>query len=275
VIGTYVVTRRITYIAGSIAHCILGGIGAARYLQVTRQWEALDPLYGAVAAAIVAAMIIGVVSLRAKEREDTVIGALWSIGMAVGLIFIAKTPGYSKDLMSYLFGNILMVTPKDIWLIAALDVVVVATGLLFYNQLQSVCFDEEFSRMRGIRVEFYYLLLLGLTALTVVLLISVVGIILVIALITLPAAVAGYFSRTLGQMMVLSAAFCVLFITSGLALQYGPNFPAGATIIIVAGAAYFAVMLIAALLKRLRRRTDSRGAPPDSALQPGGASVHN
>ena len=249
IVGTYVVVRRITYIAGGISHCVLGGIGAALYCQKALGWEAFHPLYGAVAAALIAAAIIGLVSLRAKQREDTVIGALWAIGMATGVLFIAKTPGYSQDLMSYLFGNILMVAQADLWLIAALDLFVVAVGILFYNQFLAVCFDEEFARVRGIRVEFYYLLLLGLTALTVVLLVSVVGIVLVIALLTLPVAVAGFFSRRLWHMMILSAVFTILFTTAGLAISYKPDLPAGATIIVLAGAVYLVVAVLTRLIR--------------------------
>jgi zinc transport system permease protein len=249
IVGTYVVVRRITYIAGGISHCVLGGIGAALYFQRVHGWQWLSPLYGAIAAALAAAMIIGLVSLRAKQREDTVIGALWAIGMAVGVLFIAKTPGYSQDLMSYLFGNILMVSKSDLWLIAALDALVVALGLLFYNQFLAVCFDEEFARVRGMRVEFYYLLLLGLTALTVVLLVTVVGIVLVIALLTLPVAVAGYFARRLWQMMALAAFFSMFFTTAGLAISYHPDLPAGATVIVLAGAAYLLVVVGARIFR--------------------------
>ncbi|MCX5653607.1 MAG: metal ABC transporter permease [Planctomycetota bacterium] len=249
IVGTYVVVRRITYIAGGISHCVLGGIGAALYFQRVHGWTWLSPLYGAIAAALAAAMIIGIVSLRAKQREDTVIGALWAIGMAVGVLFIAKTPGYSQDLMSYLFGNILMVSQQDLWLIAALDALVVALGLVFYNQFLAVCFDEEFARVRGMRVEFFYLLLLGLTALTVVLLVTVVGIVLVIALLTLPVAVAGHFARRLWQMMALAAVFSMLFTTAGLAISYQPDLPAGATVIVLAGAVYLVVVIGARLLR--------------------------
>ena len=250
IVGSYVVARRISYIAGGISHCVLGGIGAACYLRVVYQWSAVRPLHGAVAAALLAALIIGLVSLRAKQREDTVIGALWAIGMAAGVLFIHKTPGYSQDLMSYLFGNILMVSAKDLWLVAGLDALVIAVELLFHNQLQAVCFDEEFARMRGVRVELFYLLLLCITALTVVLLSTVVGVVMVIALLTLPAAVAAHFSKTLRQMMVLATLFSILFTTGGLALSYSPDLPAGATIIIVAGAAYLLVTLGRRLLRR-------------------------
>lgn len=249
IIGSYVVTRRITYIAGGIAHSVLAGMGAARYCESVYRWEWLHPLYGAVVAALIAAIIIGLVSLRARQREDTVISALWAIGMAVGILFILRTPGYNEDLMSYLFGNILMVSSDDLWLIAGLDALVVTVGLLFYNQLLAVCFDEEFARLRGIRVEFYYLLLLCLTALTVVLLVTVVGIVMVIALLTLPAAVAGQFSRRLWQMMALSALFTILFTTAGLAFSYGPNLPAGATTIVLAGGVYLAVLVVPRFFK--------------------------
>jgi zinc transport system permease protein len=249
VVGTYVVTRRITYMAGSIAHSVLGGMGVAYYLSRTHKLEMIQPLHGAVAAALLAAILIGWVSLRAKQREDTVIGAIWAIGMAVGIIFIAKTPGYNADLMSFLFGNILMVSARDIWLIIGLDALVVGAGLLFYNQFLAVCYDEEFARVRGIKVEFYYLFLLCLTALTVVILVTVVGIVMVIALMTLPAAVAGYFSRTLRQTMLLATVFSILFSIGGLGLSYGPNLPSGATIIVLAGASYGIVTIAVNVLR--------------------------
>ena len=242
IIGAYVVTRRITSVAGAIAHSILGGMGIARYCQVICGWEWFHPLLGAVAAALISAFVIALVRLKARQREDTIIGAVWAIGMAIGVLFIFKTPGYGDDLMSYLFGSILMVTPGELWMMACLDILVVAFGLLFYNKFLAVCFDEEFALLRGLRVDFYHILLLCLTALTVVLLVTVVGIILVIALLTLPAAAAAPFSRKLRHMMALSTLFTVLFTTSGLALSYGPDLPPGATTIVIAGAVYIVVV---------------------------------
>lgn len=250
VVGAYVVVRRITYIAGSIAHCVLGGLGAAKYLQIVHGWQWFSPMYGAAATAVLAAIIIGLVTIKAKQREDTVIGALWAIGMAAGVLFIARTPGYQEDVMSYLFGDILLVERHDLWLIAGLDAAVVLLGILFYNKFLAVCFDEEFARLRGVRVEFYYLLLLCLTALTVVLMMKVVGIVMVIALLTLPAAVAGYFARTLWQMMILGILLSMVFTTSGLVLSYRPNLPAGATIIVLAGLAYLLTAGGYALVRR-------------------------
>jgi zinc transport system permease protein len=253
IIGSYVVTRRITYIAGGIAHSVLAGMGAARYYETIYQWQWLHPLYGAVVGAIIAAIIIGLVSLHAKQREDTVISAVWAIGMAIGILFIFKTPGYNQDLMSYLFGNILMISSGDLWLLAFLDLLVVGIGLLFYNKLVAICFDEEFARLRGIHVDFYYILLLCLTALTVVLLVTVVGIVLVIALLTLPSAMAGHFSKRLWQMMAFSTLFTLILTTGGLTLSYGPNLPPGATTIVLAGIAYLAIIIGSRFVK-LRHR---------------------
>ena len=252
IIGTYIVVRRISYIADGIAHSVLGGMGAALYIQKVWHWHGAMPIHGAVLSAIVAAIIIGLVSLWAKQREDTVISAIWAVGMAVGIVFISCTPGYNEDLMGYLFGNILMVSSADLWMLIALDVIIVALGLLFYNQFLAVCFDQEFARLRGLKVEFFYLLLLCLAALTVVILATVVGIVMVIALLTLPVAVAALFSSTMWRMMTISSILCAVFTTSGLVLSYGPDYPAGATTIIIAGAAYLAATTLKWALSRGR-----------------------
>jgi zinc transport system permease protein len=258
IVGSYVVVRRITYIAGGIAHCVFGGLGAAYYLQRVHHievysplsgWQPLHPLHGAIVAALLAALVIGVVSMRARQREDTVISALWAIGMAVGVLFVYATPGYGHDLMSYLFGNLLLVSVQEVWLVAALDVAIVAVALLCYKQFLAVCFDEEYARLRGVNVEFYYLLLLCLIALTVVLLISVVGIVMVIALFTLPVAVAGHFTRRLWHMMALAAVLSMLFTTAGLAVSFPLRWQPGATTIVLAGATYLAVLVGARLIR--------------------------
>lgn len=253
IVGTYVVARRISYIAGAISHCVLGGIGIGIYLQQkTGHWWC-HPMYGAIVSALLAAVIIGLVSLHARQREDTVIGALWSVGMAIGLLFLARTPGY-VDPMSYLFGNILLISKKDLYLVIALDALVVALAMFFYNKFLAVCFDEEFTRLRGVRADLYFLLLLCLTALTVVLLVPVVGIVMVIALLTLPAAVAGQFARRLWQMMALAVVLCVVFMTAGLGYSYNHNLPSGPTIIVVAGAGYL-LTLVGRRFRKRRMRT--------------------
>ena len=241
IIGTYVTTRRISYLSGAIAHCVFGGIGAALYLKQKLGYSWIDPIYGAIAAAILAAVIMGLVSLYAKEREDTVIGALWAVGMAAGLLFVDITPGYF-DILSYLFGDILLISHQDLWMVIALDAMVLGITIYFYNTILAVSFDDEFARLRGINVEGFYILLLCLTALTVVLLVRIVGIVMVIALLTLPAATAGQFTKRLWQMMILSTVFCIGFMWTGLSVSFVLELSSGPTIILIAGMTYLGVM---------------------------------
>ncbi len=253
IVGTFVVVRRITYIAGAIAHCILGGIGVALYLQYKIHAPWITPMGGAIVAALLAAITIGMVSMHWKQREDAVISALWAVGMALGVLFIALTPGY-QSAMSYLFGDILMVSRQDFHTVLGLDAVIVLLCLLFYHKFLAVCFDSDFARIKGVRVEFYYLLLLCLTALTIVLLISVVGLIMVIALLTLPAAISGHFTRRLWKMMLLSVILSILFTFAGLGLSFQLNVPSGAVIIIIAGVCYLLTALGSGLVRKFRRR---------------------
>lgn len=231
IMGTYVVVKRISFLAGGIAHSILAGMGVAYFFGGS-------PILGAIVSAIAAALIIGWIKLRWQEGEDIIIAAVWSIGMAIGILFIAKTPGYNVDLMSYLFGSILMVSSDELYVMLALDLVLLFFVVFFYKQFLVVCFDEEFARLRGVNVELIYLLLLCLVALTVVLLIQVVGLILVIALLTLPAAIAAQYQNSIKGIMVLALVLGILFTSSGLLVSYEPDLPAGATIILVAGICY-------------------------------------
>lgn len=247
VVGSFVVVKRIGFLAGGIAHTVLGGMGIAYYL-------GKNPLLGALVAALLAALLIGWVSLRWREREDTLISALWSTGMAVGLVFISRTPGYNVDLMSYLFGNILMVSQEQLYLMAAVDGMIVLIVVLFYKQFLAISFDEEFARLRGVPVTFFYLLLLCMVALTVVLLIQVVGLILVIALLVLPAAIAGQYMRSLAGMMLLAVVLGGVFTSTGLMISYEPNLPAGSTIVLVAGGSYLLSTVSTGLRQRWRIR---------------------
>ncbi len=249
IIGTYVVVRRISYMAGAIAHSVLAGIGFGLFVQKKLGIEWFTPLLGAVFAALFSAVIIGLVSMYAKQREDTVIGAVWAIGMATGIMFLSKTPGYVEP-MSYLFGNILIISRTDLVLIAVLDAVVIVVGLLFHNQLKAISFDAEFTQVRGLKTGLFFLLILILTALTVVLLVTIVGIVMVIALLTLPAAVSGIFSKRLGRMMIFSTLFCMLFTTGGLGVSYLYDFPSGSTIILFAGVVYLALAFARYLVKK-------------------------
>jgi len=251
IIGSYVVVKRIVFISGGISHSVLAGMGLAYYL-------GYHPLLGAVLFAILAALLIGVISLRARQREDTIIGAVWAIGMAAGLIFISRTPGYNADLMSYLFGNILMVSRGDLMIIAVLDGLIVLLVFLFYKQFLAVCFDEEYARLQGIRVDAVYLLLLCLTALTIVVLIQVVGIILVLALLTLPAAAASHYARSLLPMMIIATGVGMVCTSAGLFLSYEPNLPTGATIVMTAGVIYLVSTVLHALWRYRQRGQHAR-----------------
>ncbi len=250
--GTYVVVKRIAFIAGGIAHSVLSGMGAALYF-------GFSPLAGALIAAVLAALLIGWVRLRWRAEEDTLIGALWAIGMAVGILFIAKTPGYQSDLMSYLFGNILLVPVESLWFMAALDGLLLLLVLAYHRQFLAVAFDEEFARLRGIPVTFFYLLLLVMVAVTVVLLIQVVGLILVLALLTLPAAIAGHYVHSLGLMMLIATLIGGALNAAGLALSYGPDLPAGPTIILLAGGLYIVSALVSRTLARRQARLGASG----------------
>lgn len=243
VVGSYVVVRRIGFLAGGIAHSVLGGIGAALYF-------GFDPTLAAFATAIVAAIIIGLVSRYGKEREDTLIAALWAAGMAIGVIFISLTPGYNTELMSYLFGNILMVSTTELWIMTLMDGLILLLVGLFYKQFLAVSFDEEFATLRGVPVTLFHLLLLILVAVTVVLLIQVVGLILVIALLTIPAAIAGHFTRTLAGMMLIGTLLGILFSSGGLVLSWAPDLPPGPVIILLAAAMYIVSLLFTRLFKR-------------------------
>jgi zinc transport system permease protein len=217
----------------------------------------LTPLAGAILAAVVSAAVIGFVTKVVREREDTIIAAIWAVGMAVGLLFIAITPTY-VDPMSYLFGNILIVSRSDLYLIAILDAVVIATSVLFYNQLQASAFDEEYARVKGLSIDFYFMLLLLLVAVTVVLMVSIVGIVMVIALLTLPAAVSSLFSRRLWQMMILAGVFTVVMTGLGMAISYPLDLPSGSVIIVLSGVFYIAAMVVRGIVRHARRTGAAR-----------------
>ncbi|MFH2057981.1 MAG: metal ABC transporter permease [Pseudomonadota bacterium] len=249
IIGTFVTTKRIGYLAGAISHSIFGGIGLALFLQVNAGLTWFDPILGAVLAAIIAAVTIGLVSLHAKEREDTIIGTIWAVGMASGILLIDKTPGYF-NLASYLFGDILLISGKDLLYVTCLDTLVLGTCLLFFNRFFGVCFDSEFTSLRGINTTFFYLLLLILTALTVVFLVRIVGIVLVIALLTIPPAIASFYAKRLWQMMLYSILLCGFFTWTGLGISYSWSLSSGPTIIVLSGGAYIALLIIHKLLRK-------------------------
>lgn len=244
IIGSYVVVKRIVFISGSISHSVLGGMGLCLWLQRAKNIEWATPLEGALVTAVVSALIIGWIHLYYREREDSVIAALWSVGMAIGVLFISQTPGYNVELTNFLIGNILWVAPSDLQVLFGLDILVILTVMCLHRRFLAICFDEEQAMLQGQPVKALYLLLLVLVALTTVLLIQVVGIILVITMLTIPAAIANLFTSRLSRMMMLAIALSAAFSFLGTLAAYHLDWPAGASIALVAGLTY-GVALIA------------------------------
>ncbi len=240
VIGTYVVVNRIVFISGGIAHAAYGGIGLSYLL-------GFDAVLGAIGFSLLASMIMGMVQRRTDQRSDTVIGALWAVGMALGIIFIDLTRGYNVDLMSYLFGSILAVPHKDLMLMLVLDVVIIVTVIALYKELLAMSFDQTYASVVNVPVDAVYLLLLAMIALTVVMMMRVVGLIMVIAMLTMPAAIAGMLTHDMKKMMILASLLGMVFTTMGLGLAYSLNLTSGAAIILVAASAY----LLSLVIKRL------------------------
>lgn len=244
IIGSYVVVKRIVFISGSIAHSVLGGMGLFLWLKRTHDISWLTPVQGALAAALVSALIIGWIHLKYRQREDTVIAAIWSTGMSVGVIFISLTPGYNVELMNFLFGNILWVSKSDLEMLFWLDAIVLGVAALFHRKFLAVCFDEDQTSLQGNSVPALYLLLLSLVAISVVVLIQVVGAILVIAMLAIPAAIAGRFTHRLSFMMVIAAVLGCLLTFLGVTASYQLNWPPGATIALMAALFYLLSLFI-------------------------------
>ncbi len=244
VIGSYIVVRRISFIAGSVAHSVLGGMGLCLWLQKTWDLPWAHPMLGAFAAAICSALLLGWIHLRFKQREDALIAAIWSTGMAIGVVFISLTPGSTGELMNFLFGNILWVAPLDLLSLFLLDVLVLTFVGIYYRPFLALCFDEEQAALRKIPVQRLYFLLLCLVAISTVLLIQIIGTILVLALLTIPATIAALFTNRLKNMMILSTAFSAVFNLSGLEISYRLNWPPGATIALISAIFYLSVLLL-------------------------------
>ncbi len=240
VIGPYVITRRIVFLTGAIAHIVVGGVGAVLFLRYrfAPDLDWLEPLHGALISAVLAAVVVGLVQHYLKERLDTLIGALWATGMAVGIMLVKYTPGYQTEIFSYLFGNVSVVSAADVRLIAALDVVILIVVAVWHKRIFAICLDEEYARLQGVNVLLTNIVLLCLVSLAVVALIRVVGLILVIALLSLPAATSGHLTRRLFPMMAVSTVLCVLLTTVPRAAVYGTRIAPESAIVLAAAVMY-------------------------------------
>lgn len=227
IIGSLVVVNKITFLTGGIAHSSYGGIGLAIYFGI-------PVLLGATVFAVLTAIIIAIITLKNRTRIDAIIGMMWASGMAIGIIFVDLTPGYNVDLMSYLFGSIIAVSHEDIIYMTLLDIFIIGIVAFFYKQILAVSYDSEFASLRGINVEFFYTLILILSALCVVAAIKAVGLILVIALLTIPTYLAETFANRLSTMMIISSILATIFTLIGLVVSYFYDISSGASIIMVA-----------------------------------------
>jgi zinc transport system permease protein len=236
IMGTLVVANRIVFLSGGIAHAAYGGIGLAFFMG----WPYL---VGTIGFSLAAALVMAAVTLHARHRADTIIGVIWAVGMATGIILLDLTPGYNVDLMSYLFGSILTVPAADLWIMLGTGLGVTGFVAVFYKELLTLSYDEEFARIRGVPVNALYFALIGLLAVTIVMVIQVVGLILVIALLTIPPFIVERYAQSLFQMMVGSSILGAVFTVAGLWLSYAFDLTSGASIIMVAGAAFFIALL--------------------------------
>lgn len=248
VIGAFVVIKRMVFISGGVAHTAYGGIGLGYFLGI-------NPVLGAVVFSLLAALGMGLVQRKTRQRADTIIGVMWAIGMAIGIIFIDLSEGYKVDLMSYLFGSILTVPSNDLIIMLTLNLIIITLVTLFYKELLAISFDETFATAQNVPVDAIYIVLLAMIAFTVVMMMQVVGLIMVIALLTMPAAISGLFVKDMKKMMVLATVLSTAFTVIGLFLSYYLNLTSGATIILVSGAVYLLSLAAKSLVWRTKQMT--------------------
>ncbi|RPJ08003.1 MAG: metal ABC transporter permease [Spirochaetaceae bacterium] len=253
IMGSYLTVRRMTATAGAISHFLLGGLAIAGYLKTVAGWQ-VGPEAGALVSAVVAALLIWAITIWAKQREDTVLSVIWSVGMAVGGFFIFATPGNTGSLQFYLFGNISLISAQGLLPMGFLALFLVLFFTLFHRTILAIAFDADYAKLRGVRVSLFSFFLLLFASLTVVVVVQLVGIVMAIALLSLPQAVASTFTCRFWQLMVASVLLNILFTVGGFAVSYEPGFPPGATIIIFAGVFYVISLVVKAWRKRRKKQ---------------------
>jgi zinc transport system permease protein len=222
--GTYVVTKRMVFLSGGITHASFGGIGIGYFLGI-------NPVVGAAVFGIMSALGIEYLSVRQKIREDSAIGILWAFGMAIGIIFLYLTPGYSPNLIGYLFGSILTVTNADLIALGIMSVILTAYFGIFYRTILYISFDEEFARTYSSYVDIFKYITTSLIALTIVLNIRMAGVVLVISLLTIPPNIAMLFTKSYRRIVAWSVVAGFAGTSAGYYISYVAGIPVGATII--------------------------------------------
>lgn len=246
VIGTYVVCRRMVFLAGGITHASFGGLGIAF-------WLGANPIGGALLFAILSALGIEWAGSRGRIREDSAIGIIWSVGMAVGALFMSLRPGYtSGDLSAYLFGSIVTVTRGDVTALALLTLVIIIGALLWLRPIMYVAFDRDFARSRGIPTRVVSYLMAALVAATIVLSIRIMGIVLLISLLTIPVTIVNAFTRDYRTIAATAPAVAVIGNVAGLAASYHFEVPPGAAIIFTLTLTLIIVKLLTLYRKKTR-----------------------
>jgi zinc transport system permease protein len=247
IIGSYIVSRRLVFISGGITHASFGGIGIGYFF-------GFNPVFSAVVFAVLSALGIEFLSKRAEIREDSLIGIFWSFGMALGIMFISLTPGYAPNLMGYLFGSLLTVTPGDIIMMTVLTAVVTMFFLLFYKIILFISFDQEYAKTHKAPVQLINYILISLVAATIVLSIKVAGIILIISLLTIPQTISNLFTRDFKNIIFFSVPIAFASTFAGLMLSYGLNIPSGASIIMSLVIMYIIAKLLSMVITSVKVR---------------------
>ena len=247
VVGVIVIEKKLVMMSGGIAHTSYGGVGLGYLL-------GFEPIVGAFLFSILAAVGVGYIKRRGGARSDVIVGLFWSLGMALGILFIGLMPGYPPDLSSYLFGNILSVTNADLIRAGSLTFIVILTIIAFFNDWKAYLFDEEFASIIGVKTALLEYVLLILIAMTIVALIRVVGIILVLALLTAPAAAAGLLTSDLKKRMAASVLLGMVYCVAGLWASYALDIASGASIVIISAACYFLLFAVRAVAERIKNK---------------------
>jgi zinc transport system permease protein len=245
--GTYIVSKRLVFISGGITHASFGGLGLGF-------WLGINPIFSALIFSAISAMGVEWLSKKHDVREDSAIAAVWSLGMATGVICIFLTPGYTPDISAYLFGNILTVTRVDLWMIGGVAVLLIAGFCLFFNRILYTAFDREFAQTKGIRVQWIEQLMMLAIAFTIVCSIRLIGIMLLLSLLTLPQMTVNLYTSRFKNMIYGSIITGFIGCVAGLLLSYYINVPSGATIIFVLVVLFLTCKTEIFLRKSLHRR---------------------
>lgn len=239
-IGVLIVEKNMLILSGGIAHTSFGGVGLGYLL-------GFEPILGGLAFALVTALGIAHYQGQGSEKTDVIVGLFWSLGMALGVLFIHLSPGYPPDLNSYLFGNILTVSRTDLIFMLVITCLVWAAFILFFQDWKTYLFDREAAQIAGLPVTFFDILFNLLVALAIVALIRLAGIILVMALFSAPTAISQMVTSRLLPRIGLASLLGLIFCLLGLTFSYYLATPSGATIVIVACLTYGLLALFTSL----------------------------